>query len=97
MPDLSGIKEKVPEAELSLDAKRHVICVRGNKGRGGNLQICPLNVNGPVEHPGGVASPCSICLCEVEDSYHLSACEHEFCRSCLVDQLESAIKSRDPL
>ncbi|GFS35131.1 helicase domain-containing protein [Actinidia rufa] len=62
--DLSGIKEKVPEAELSLDAKHHVICVRGNKGRGGNLQICPLNVNGPVEHPGGVASPCSICLCE---------------------------------
>ncbi|KAL6976693.1 RNA helicase [Sarracenia purpurea var. burkii] len=29
--DLSGIKEKVPEAEFTVDARRHVICVRGNK------------------------------------------------------------------
>ncbi|PSS29226.1 ATP-dependent RNA helicase [Actinidia chinensis var. chinensis] len=100
-PDLSGIKEKVPEAELSLDAKRHVICVCGNKAAKQKAEeviyefVHSLNVSGPGEHPGGEASPCSICLCEVEDSYQLSACGHEFCRSCLVDQLESAIKSLD--
>lgn len=100
-PDIRGLKEKVPEAELTLDAKHHVICVRGSKEVKQAAEkviyefACSLNVNDLVEHPGGEASTCPICLCEVEDSYQLAACGHEFCQSCLVEQLESAIKSRD--
>ncbi|KAL7199797.1 hypothetical protein ACSBR2_021990 [Camellia fascicularis] len=100
-PDIRGLKEKVPEAELTLDAKHHVICVRGSKEVKQAAEkviyefACSLNVNDLEEHPGGEASTCPICLCEVEDSYQLAACGHEFCQSCLVEQLESAIKSRD--
>ncbi|KAI3823086.1 hypothetical protein L1987_04512 [Smallanthus sonchifolius] len=32
-------------------------------------------------------------LCDVEDGYRLEKCNHEFCRSCLVEQCESAIKN----
>ncbi|CAL5438598.1 unnamed protein product [Camellia sinensis] len=100
-PDIRGLKEKVPEAELTLDAKHHVICVRGSTEVKQAAEkviyefACSLNVNDLEEHPGGEASTCPICLCEVEDSYQLAACGHEFCQSCLVEQLESAIKSRD--
>ncbi|XP_028055489.1 ATP-dependent RNA helicase DEAH11, chloroplastic-like, partial [Camellia sinensis] len=100
-PDIRGLKEKVPEAELTLDVKHHVICVRGSKEVKQAAEkviyefACSLNVNDLEEHPGGEASTCPICLCEVEDSYQLAACGHEFCQSCLVEQLESAIKSRD--
>ncbi|KAL6964253.1 RNA helicase [Sarracenia purpurea var. burkii] len=100
-PDLSGIKEKVPEAEFTLDARRHVICVRGNKELKQRAEELiykfahSCNVNGPVSNPGGEVPTCSICLCEVEDSYQLAACGHEFCRSCLIDQLEATINSRD--
>ncbi|KAF5936912.1 hypothetical protein HYC85_024418 [Camellia sinensis] len=92
---------EVPEAELTLDAKHHVICVRGSKEVKQAAEkviyefACSLNVSDLEEHPGSEASTCPICLCEVEDSYQLAACGHEFCQSCLVEQLESAIKSRD--
>ncbi|KAL6957544.1 RNA helicase [Sarracenia purpurea var. burkii] len=63
---LSGIKEKVPEAEFTLDARRHVICVRGNKELKQRAEelTCEFahscNVNGPVSNPGGEVSTCSI-------------------------------------
>ncbi|KAL7199779.1 hypothetical protein ACSBR2_021975 [Camellia fascicularis] len=100
-PDIRGLKEKVPEAELTLDVKHHAICVRGSKEVKQAAEkviyefACSLNVNDLEEHPGGEAFTCPICLCEVEDSYQLAACGYEFCQSCLVEQLESAIKSRD--
>ncbi|KAM3343422.1 hypothetical protein P3S68_025511 [Capsicum galapagoense] len=37
----------------------------------------------------------AVCLCELEDPYRLEACTHAFYRSCLVEQCESAIKSRE--
>ncbi|KAJ1398535.1 Zinc finger, RING/FYVE/PHD-type, partial [Sesbania bispinosa] len=37
---------------------------------------------------------CPICLCEVEDGYQLEGCGHLFCRLCLVEQCESAIKNQ---
>ncbi|KAM7529330.1 hypothetical protein LguiB_032740 [Lonicera macranthoides] len=36
---------------------------------------------------------CPICLCAVEDSYRLEGCTLEFCRSCLVEQCDSALES----
>ncbi|KAF7063805.1 hypothetical protein CFC21_070289 [Triticum aestivum] len=38
---------------------------------------------------------CPICLCETEDPFELESCGHIFCRACLVDQCESAMKSHD--
>ncbi|VAI13723.1 unnamed protein product [Triticum turgidum subsp. durum] len=38
---------------------------------------------------------CPICLCETEDPFELESCGHMFCRACLVDQCESAMKSHD--
>ncbi|KAL6963716.1 RNA helicase [Sarracenia purpurea var. burkii] len=58
-PDLSGIKEKVPEAEFTVDARRHVIYVRGNKVLKQRAEELiyefahSCNVNGPVSNPGG--------------------------------------------
>ncbi|KAL7001928.1 RNA helicase [Sarracenia purpurea var. burkii] len=58
-PDLSGIKEKVPEAEFTVDARRHVIRVRGNKVLEQRAEELiyefahSCNVNGPVSNPGG--------------------------------------------
>ncbi|PHT37088.1 hypothetical protein CQW23_24788 [Capsicum baccatum] len=45
-------------------------------------------INGDEAH-------CVVCLCELDDPYRLKACTHEFCRSCLLEQCESAIKSRE--
>ncbi|OAY65003.1 putative uncharacterized protein, chloroplastic [Ananas comosus] len=38
---------------------------------------------------------CPICLCELEDPYRLEECGHSFCRNCLIEQCESAIRSHD--
>ncbi|KAA8545630.1 hypothetical protein F0562_020414 [Nyssa sinensis] len=100
-PDLHGLREEVPEAEFTLDTKRHVISIHGKKELKQRVEeiihdfAWSLNVNGLVQHPESEVTTCSICLCEVEDSYRLEACGHEFCQSCLVEQLESAMKSRD--
>ncbi|KAL6956617.1 RNA helicase [Sarracenia purpurea var. burkii] len=58
-PDLGGIKEKVPEAEFTVDARRHVICVRGNKALKQRAEELiyefahSCKVNGPVSNPRG--------------------------------------------
>ncbi|XAR49478.1 RNA helicase [Bertholletia excelsa] len=100
-PDLQGLKLKLPEVELILDARCHVIHVCGSKEVKQKVEelICDfvesLDVNVLAKPPGVQDPTCSICLCEVENSYKLAACGHEFCQSCLVEQLESAIRSHD--
>lgn len=48
---------------------------------------------------GGVATnavnECSICFCPMEDQHCLEGCGHAFCRSCLIDQINSAIRHRE--
>ncbi|CAL5358288.1 unnamed protein product [Camellia sinensis] len=83
-PDIRGLKEKYLSKEVKQAAEKVIYEF-----------ACSLNVSDLEEHPGSEASTCPICLCEVEDSYQLAARGHEFCQSCLVEQLESAIKSRD--
>ncbi|PHT63364.1 hypothetical protein T459_32728 [Capsicum annuum] len=96
-PDLSMVKEKVPGAEFSLNTKRHCICINATKDMKKNVEditsefaqnIFPTKTTGDEAH-------CVVCLCELDDLYKLEACTHAFCRSCLLEQCESAIKSRE--
>ncbi|XP_042507460.1 ATP-dependent RNA helicase DEAH11, chloroplastic-like isoform X2 [Macadamia integrifolia] len=99
-PDLQGLKEKVPSAEFMLSTRRHVIFVRGNKESKQEVEeiiyefMKSLSGSSQTEQPKGEGT-CPICLCEVEDCYQLQGCAHLFCRACLVEQCESAIKSHD--
>ncbi|KAF8404659.1 hypothetical protein HHK36_009547 [Tetracentron sinense] len=99
-PDLHGLKEKVPGVEFTLITRRHVISVRGNKEVKQKVDNIiyetarSLSGSGLAEQPECEVT-CPICLCEVEDCYQLEACPHEFCRLCLVEQCESAMKSHD--
>ncbi|CAM8888095.1 unnamed protein product [Rhodiola kirilowii] len=97
-PDLQGLKEMVPEADLSLNIRRHIIYVGGGLHLKQQVEEAIFRI---VE--AGVLSTdgchnevtCPICLCELEDGYRLEYCGHQFCRACLVEQCESAIRSQD--
>ncbi|KAF9598768.1 hypothetical protein IFM89_031436 [Coptis chinensis] len=99
-PDLHGLKEKAPGAELVLSTRRHALLLRGDKELKQKLEEIihdvarSLGDSGLSEVPEGETS-CPICLCEVDDCYQLETCSHCFCRPCLVEQCESAIKSHD--
>ncbi|KAI3451192.1 hypothetical protein Pfo_007857 [Paulownia fortunei] len=97
-PDLRGLREKVPEAEFSLNTRRHCISVVGTK----ELKQKVEEIIHDLAQTSGLQSlrndndaSCPICLCELEDCYMLEGCCHEFCRICLVEQCESAITSHD--
>ncbi|KAK6923377.1 IBR domain [Dillenia turbinata] len=97
-PDLQGLKEKVPEAEFSLNTRRHIISIHGTKEMKQRVQDL---IDEIVQSSGQMAekhdneAACPICLCEVDDRYQLEACGHVFCRVCLLEQCESAIKNQD--
>ncbi|KNA05011.1 hypothetical protein SOVF_194360 [Spinacia oleracea] len=101
-PDLHGLKEKVPEkTEFTLNTRRHVISVCGTKEAKQKVEEI---INEIVAQSSSSSSSvdnafskkgCPICLCEVEDEIQLESCMHVFCRSCLVEQCESAIKNTD--
>ncbi|KAL2528006.1 helicase domain-containing protein/IBR domain-containing protein/zinc finger protein-related [Forsythia ovata] len=95
--DLHGLKEKVPEAEFSLNARRHCISMVGTKELKEKVEgiIYDIAQTSPQSKQNDDDSACPICLCEVEDGYRLEGCIHEFCRLCLVDQCDSAIRSQD--
>lgn len=97
-PDLHGLKEKVPGAEFTLDSRRHVISIHGDKELKPKVEeiiceIAHMSSNSEVRLEN--KDSCPICLCEVEESYQLEACGHLFCRACLVEQCESAMRNLD--
>lgn len=97
-PDLHGLKEMFPGAEFSLNTKRHFISFSGMKDLKPKVEDTIHEIartSGSPNHKGDEEASCPICLCEVEDGYQLERCRHEFCRPCLVEQCESAIKSQD--
>ncbi|KAF2294161.1 hypothetical protein GH714_007962 [Hevea brasiliensis] len=100
-PDLHGLKEKFPEATFMLNTRRHVISFSGKRDLRPRVEDIihdfarSLCVSGAADQPEFEATTCPICLCEVEDCYQLEACGHKFCRSCLVEQLESAMRRHD--
>lgn len=96
-PDLSALKEKVPGAEFSLNTKRHCIYMNGTKDMKQNVEDIISEIaqrSFPTQTTGDDAD-CPVCLCGLEDPYKLEACCHLFCRTCLLEQCESAIKSRE--
>ncbi|CAI9763564.1 unnamed protein product [Fraxinus pennsylvanica] len=95
--DLHGLKENVPEAEFSLNARRHCISMVGTKELKQKVEgiIHDIAQTSLQSQGNDDDFACPICLCEVEDGYRLEGCTHEFCRLCLVDQCESAIRSQD--
>uniref|UniRef100_A0A0V0J057 RNA helicase n=1 Tax=Solanum chacoense TaxID=4108 RepID=A0A0V0J057_SOLCH len=96
-PDLSGLKLKVPDAEFSLNTKRHCISIKGTKDMKQKVEdiISEIAQSGLPSRMMDDEIDCPICLCELEDAYRLEGCTHTFCRSCLLEQCESAIRSRE--
>ncbi|RAL50652.1 hypothetical protein DM860_015799 [Cuscuta australis] len=95
--DLGGLKQKVPEAGLSLNTRRHSISIIGtieSKQRVEEM-IHSLAQTSPKNDEDNDDSSCPICFCELEDPYMLEDCCHQFCRSCLSEQIDSAIRTRD--
>ncbi|KAG9456429.1 hypothetical protein H6P81_000937 [Aristolochia fimbriata] len=98
-PKLHGLKEKVPGADFVLNTRRHCISFRGSKELKKKVEDAIFEVaHCLTEKPKCLTNSevvCPICLCEVEECYQLEACGHKFCRLCLVEQCESATRSRD--
>ncbi|KAA8546766.1 hypothetical protein F0562_003195 [Nyssa sinensis] len=97
-PDLQGLKERVPGAEFTLNSRRHFISICGDKETKRKVEDIIHEIawtSGPSVQRVHNEAECPICLCEVEDGYRLEGCAHMFCRLCLVEQCDSAIKNRD--
>lgn len=96
-PDLRGLKEKVPGLDLSLNIRRQVVILHGNKELKPKVEEMIFEIARSSHHlveRFDSGPSCPICLCEVEDGYRLEGCGHLFCRLCLVEQLDSAIKNQ---
>ncbi|KAI3847996.1 hypothetical protein MKX03_001108 [Papaver bracteatum] len=101
-PDLHGLMEKAPGAEITLNIRRHVVTFQGNEEMKKIVEEMIFDIartlstgNLVSERSEDEESVCPICLCELEDSHQLEACSHKFCRSCLVEQMESAVRNQD--
>lgn len=97
-PDLHGLKEKVPGIDLMLNTRHHVISVHGTrelKQKVEQIVYEMLQMSRDSAERLDSEAACPICLCEIEDAYLLETCAHLFCRMCLVEQLESALKNWD--
>ncbi|CAL5085685.1 unnamed protein product [Urochloa decumbens] len=97
--DLEGFKKEVPTAELQLNTRLHMLYVRGSKEDKLRVEemISELMTSSNHNSPGQLLTEnaCPICFCELEDPFKLESCGHMFCKACLVDQCESAMKSQD--
>jgi ATP-dependent RNA helicase DHX8/PRP22 len=97
--DLEGFKKEVPAVELQLNTRRHMLYVRGSKEDKQRVEgmiselILSMDFHGLVQLSS--ENSCPICFCELEDPFKLESCGHMFCKACLVDQCESAMKSQD--
>ncbi|XP_057829663.2 ATP-dependent RNA helicase DEAH11, chloroplastic [Cryptomeria japonica] len=101
--DLSGLKRLIPEAEFTLDTRRHVLSVQGSreaKTKAGCVITETANslkgtTNKMLKEVEERENDCPICFCDIEDCYRLEGCGHAFCRSCLVDQCNSALRHHE--
>ncbi|KAM7275740.1 hypothetical protein ACFE04_017606 [Oxalis oulophora] len=94
-PGLNGLKEKFPGADFSLNVYRQVIYIHGDKELKQKVEDTVYEIAQSGDRLPRSESECAICLCEVEDGYLLEGCTHVFCRLCLIEQCESAIKNMD--
>lgn len=98
-PDLHGLKDEIPEADFFLNTRQHRIRVHGKKEAKQKAEKLIMELAQSLDTEGPAAalpeSTCSICLCELEEPQRLEGCGHEFCRACLLEQCDSAMKSYD--
>nr|XP_043638906.1 ATP-dependent RNA helicase DEAH12, chloroplastic [Erigeron canadensis] len=97
-PDLNVLKERFPGSDFSLNTRQHTISIHGSKELKQNVEemiqeLVVSTSSTPSQTVKSQMASCPVCLCEVEDGYCLEMCNHEFCRSCLLEQCESAIKN----
>ncbi|KAI7753519.1 hypothetical protein M8C21_007686 [Ambrosia artemisiifolia] len=94
-PDLHGLKERFPGLDFVLNTRHHRISIRGCEELKQQVEeaIHEIATSTPGQTVISHAPSCSICLCDVEDGFRLEQCSHEFCRSCLLEQCESAIRN----
>lgn len=96
-PDLHGLKEKVPGADIKLNTRNQIIFLHGNKELKPIVEGIIFEIARSSHHITerlDTGRTCPICLCEVEDGFQLEGCGHLFCILCLVEQCESAIKNQ---
>lgn len=97
-PDLHGLKERFPGSSFTLSARRHIISMCGDKEIKQKVEDVIREIAWTsaslAQEPQNEAA-CPICLCPVEDNYRLEDCGHVFCRLCLLEQCDSAMKSRE--
>ncbi|PON47362.1 TNF receptor-associated factor [Trema orientale] len=96
--DLSGLKEKVPGADFTLNTRRHAILIHGDRDLKSKVEeiiygIAQMSCGSAESFDNNIT--CAICLCDIEDAYQLEGCGHKFCRLCLLEQFDSAIKNQD--
>ncbi|GMH14654.1 hypothetical protein Nepgr_016495 [Nepenthes gracilis] len=97
-PNLHGLKDIVPEADVTLNTRRHVISIRGDKESKQKLEEVVYERTQTSADSTEICdnkNTCPICLCDVEDQYQLQNCMHFFCNLCLVEQCESAMRNHD--
>ncbi|XP_031496867.1 ATP-dependent RNA helicase DEAH12, chloroplastic-like isoform X3 [Nymphaea colorata] len=98
-PDLHGLKQKVAGVDFKLNVRRHILSFSGSKEQKHQIENIIAGIvqdmSGRQVRMHNDEATCPICLSEVEDGFKLEACGHEFCRLCLIDQIEAAIHSRD--
>ncbi|PHT35589.1 hypothetical protein CQW23_23289 [Capsicum baccatum] len=92
--------EMHPRGELlppDLMERRHCICINGTKEMKQSVEdiISEIAQSSFLTQTKGDEAHYAICFCEMEGPYRLEACTHAFCRSCLLEQCESTIKSRE--
>lgn len=97
-PDLNGLKQKFPGAGFTLNTRLHILYVQGSRDLKQEVETIIFEFakmsGGSAERPDDTDA-CPICLCDIEDDrFELEACGHHFCRQCLVEQFESAIKNQ---
>ncbi|XP_010942622.2 ATP-dependent RNA helicase DEAH12, chloroplastic-like [Elaeis guineensis] len=99
-PDLQGLKEKVPGVNVILKTRDHILSVQGSNELKQKVEEIISEVtqslgSGSAFEQSLDEAICPICLCELEEPFKLEECGHDFCRTCLIEQCESAIRSRD--
>ncbi|KAL2612119.1 hypothetical protein R1flu_023811 [Riccia fluitans] len=109
--DLEGLRSLAGgDTKLTIDHRSHRLSVTGGDMDGVlRIQTAVAEMaqrltsassdrelnGGIVPHWSNGAEECSICFCPMEDKYCLEGCGHSFCRSCLIDQINSSIRHRD--
>ncbi|KAG6541481.1 hypothetical protein Mapa_017155 [Marchantia paleacea] len=109
--DLQGLRSLAGgDVKLNIDHRTHLLSVYGEdmdavvKVQTAVADMAQrLIMTSSIARPTGDivsqwrhgADECSICFCPMEDKYSLEACGHGFCRSCLIDQINSSIRHRD--